>query len=237
MKNTAIIILLGFVGFTANAQRVIEKNINYKDQLINVEVPFASDIQLETWDKPEVYIKANLTTEDGKYLDLYELNVQETSAKIEIISKPEAVFKAYQDDNKMRNNSINDNVILTNGKYEFNYIIYVPEGADVTLSSINGNVSSEVIKGDFTADLINGDIDIKKHSGNLELKTINGEIDVSLKDSNVKAETIHGNIYADKNLEFISDKRMIGQHIESKNKNGSNNLVLNTINGNMYLRK
>ncbi len=104
------------------------------------------------------------------------------------------------------------------------------------MSSINGNLKSEVINGNFTADLINGNIDIKNYTGDLNLNTINGEINVTVGNSSMTAETIHGNIYADEKLEFNSEKRIVGQQIESKSKNGANSLKLSTINGNMYLR-
>lgn len=246
MKKLVITILLVVIGFTANAQRVIEKNIEYKDRVVNIEVPFASDIEIKTWEKPTVYVKADLTTEDGKYLDLYELEVKESNQKIDIVSKAEAIFKKHQEDNKKEyskrtnkegNNFVSGDVIYTDGiEYEFNYVIYVPTGAEVKLSSINGHLNSEVLEGNFAIDLINGNINIKKYSGDLDLSTINGEIDISLKDSNLEAETIHGNIYADEGLKFTSDSRVVGQHIERKNGSGKNNLQLSTINGNMYLR-
>lgn len=245
MKNLLFTLLLVTASISANAQRVIEKNIDYNDQLINVEIPFASEIELKTWNKPEIYIKANLTTDEGKYLDLYELDIDESNNKINIVSKAEALFKEYQKDYKQTYNDkdkkgstiVDGDIIIHDGmKYKFDYVIYIPEGAEFKLSSINGNLNSEVVKGDFSAELINGNIDIKEYSGDLKLSTINGEINLAVGDSNMTAETIHGNIYADENLKFTSEDRMIGQEIESKNLNSSNRLQLSTINGNMYLR-
>lgn len=248
MKNlTAVILVFVVVSFTVNAQRVIEKNIDYKNQFINVEIPFASEIELKTWNNPTVYVKANLSTDEGKYLDLYELDIKESSNRIDIVSKAEALFRKYQEEYEKENPSqekngrnnyvISENsLIIHNGmKYKFNYIIYIPEGAAFKLNSINGNLKSEIINGDFTADLINGNIDINQYSGEMKLKTINGEINIPVGDSSMTAETIHGNIYANENLEFTSEKRIVGQQIKSK-KNGRNILHLSTINGNMYLR-
>ncbi len=247
MKNLLIILFIAAAGLSVNAQRVIEKNIDYKNQVVNVEVPFASEIEFKTWNKPGIYVKATLTTEEGKFLDLYELNVKETSNRIDIVSKAEPLFKKYQEDYKKKYSgeekrdrstiTYSGDIIVHDGmKYKFDYVIYVPEGAEVKLSSINGNLKSDVIKGDFTADLINGNIDINQYSGNMKLNTINGEINIEVGNSKLTAETIHGNIYADDKLEFISEKRMVGQHIESKNKSGANSLKLSTINGNMYLK-
>lgn len=248
MKNLIPTLLFAVVCLNVNAQRVIEKNIDYKDQAINIEVPFASEIELKTWNKPTIYVKANLVTEEGKYLDLYELDVKETGNRISIVSKPDEIFKKFQEEDKKNNSKKEiknengttitfDGITINEGTdYKFDYVIYVPEGAEFELSSINGNLVAEVIKGNFTANLINGKINIREYSGDMKLNTINGEIDIELGDSTWKAETIHGNIYADEDVAYTSSERMVGQELESEKKNGTNKLHLSTINGNMYLR-
>ena len=248
MKNLIPTLLFAIVCLNVNAQRVIEKNIDYKDQMINIEVPFASEIELKTWNKPTIYVKANLITEEGKYLDLYEIDIDKSSNNINIVSKAEEVFKKFQEEDKMNNskNVIEDsdgtvitynNVIINEGtEYDFDYVIYIPEGARFQLSSINGNLEAEVIRGDFTADLINGKINIKEYSGDMQLNTINGEIEIELGESTWMAETIHGNIYADEDISFTSEERFVGQQLHSEKKNGGSKLHLSTINGNMYLR-
>ncbi|UJH89839.1 hypothetical protein LZ575_12600 [Antarcticibacterium sp. 1MA-6-2] len=162
MKNLAVLFILSFISFSTQAQRIIEKNINYKNQEINIEVPFASEIELKTWDKNTVYVKADLTMSEGKYLDLYELNIEESNDRIEVISNAEPLFKEWQkdyrrnypgkaedSDKKPKNNNVTysgDQIIITDEmEYTFNYVIYIPEGAEVKISSINGNLYSEVI--------------------------------------------------------------------------------------------
>ena len=248
MKNLIATLLLTVIGVNADAQRVIEKNIDYRGQIINIEVPFASEIELKTWDKPTIYVKASLVTEKGKYLDLYELNIRDTDNRIDIVSNADTLFKKYQEDYEKQNPQkespsvgnitySNRDVIIHEGlKYQFDYVIYIPEGAEFEISSINGNLVSDVIKGNFTANLINGKINIKEYSGDLNLSTINGEIDIHPGESTWMAETIHGKIYADEDLAFTSEERVVGQQLQSAEMNGSSQLYLSTINGNMYLR-
>jgi DUF4097 and DUF4098 domain-containing protein YvlB len=235
MKNLMILLALGFISLSVNSQKVIEKNINYNNQIIDVEVKFASHIKVKTWDKPTIYFKADISTEDGKYLDLYNLKVKEANGFISISSQTEKILKAFHDEwNKTRRDSYKH--YYTSDMYEFDYVLYVPKNANFSVSSINGDLSAELIEGDFTADLINGNIDIKKYNGNLDLKTINGEIDLVLSHSRLIAETIHGQIYADENLDLKVTDRHVGQKVEGNFNNASNRLKLNTINGNMYLR-
>lgn len=236
MKKLAIIIVMGLISLSANAQKVIEKNIEYKDQFIDVEVKFASLIEVKTWDKSTVYFKASIHTEDSKFQDLYTLNIEENTNHIRIESEAEQVFKAYRKD-CLKNNPQNKRYCYNTGDLtEFNYVIYIPKNARFKISSINGHLKSEVIDGEFEADLINGDIEIAKYSGELDLSTINGEIDLKMINANLVAETIHGDIYADEKLKFTSTDRHVGQKISGSLGKASNRLRLNTINGNMYLR-
>ncbi|MEX0290084.1 MAG: hypothetical protein AB3N14_13325 [Flavobacteriaceae bacterium] len=237
MKKLVSLLLLGFISLSSNAQKVIEKNIAYNNQYIDVELKFASEMEVKTWDKQSVYFKAEIFTKDDKYLDAYKLDIDESSSKIYIASDAKPIFEKFQDEWDREHGNKKRRYYNTGDWYEFNYVLYVPKNARFKLSSINGHLKSEVIEGDFTADLINGDIDIKKYSGDLDLSTINGEIDLRMINTTMVAETIHGNIYADEKLKFESADRHVGQKIEGRFDNGSNRLRLNTINGNMYLRQ
>jgi len=219
-----------------NAQKIIEKTFDYKNQYIKVDVKFASKIEVKTWNKSQVYFKADIYTEDSQFQDFYKLNIEEAANKISITSEAEAVFKAYRKDCLKKNPGKKRNCYNTGDLTEFNYVLYAPKNAQFKISSINGNLKSELIEGDFTADLINGDIDIKKYAGKLDLSTINGEIDLRMDNAKLVAETIHGDIYADEKLKFTSSDRHVGQKISGQVAEGKNSLRLNTINGNMYLR-
>ncbi len=236
MKNLQITILLSCLCFAVNAQKIIEKNIAYNNQTIDLDVAFASEITVNTWNKNEVYFKAIISTKKKKYLDLYQLKVIETKNLIAFTSDTDAIFKAKRKDLKYQNN-IKGHYVNTDDDYEFNYILYVPKNSKFKISSINGNLKSERIEGNFEADLINGDIEIEKYAGDLELNTINGEIDLKMIDAHLVAETIHGDIYADENLKFTVNNRTVGQKISGTTGKGSNILYLNTINGNMYFRE
>ncbi|WP_422349820.1 hypothetical protein [Flagellimonas sp.] len=236
MKNLAAMLVMGLIGLSLSAQKVIEKNINYNNQVIDLDVKFASDIEVKTWDKSTIYFKASLRTKGGKYLDLYKLDIDEGEGYIGIESNAEAVFKAFHDEWEKTRPAGEHSYYHTSDMYTFNYVLYVPKNADFTVSSINGHLNAELIEGDFTADLINGNIDIAQYKGNMDLKTINGEIDLVMRDSHLTAETIHGLIYADEKLDLKVTDRHVGQKVEGSFDNATYRLKLNTINGNMYLR-
>jgi hypothetical protein len=237
MKNLKSVVLLFVLTINSvQAQKVIEKNLDYKNQYIDIEVKFASTIEVKTWEKSSVYFKADLYTKNGKFIDLYKLHIDENTNKISINSEAMPVFKATREDCLKNYPHQKSRCYNTGDLYEFNYVIYIPKNARFKISSINGNLKSELIEGEFTANLINGDIDIVKYAGDLNLKTINGEIDLKIINTSLVAETIHGDIYADEKLKFTSTNRHVGQKISGRTANGENSLRLNTINGNMYLR-
>lgn len=232
-------IITAFVGLATlslSAQKVIEKNFSYSGQSIDLEVKFASHIEVKTWDKSTVYFKADITTKGGKFLDLYKLDIDENKSSIDIASDAIPLFKAFQDEWDRNHPNSEHRGYMEDDTYEFNYVLYVPKGATFKVSSINGDLESEIIEGDFTADLINGDINIKKYNGDMDLRTINGEIDLVMKNSRLIAETIHGQIYADEKLKLTVTDRFVGQKVEGQFDSATHRLNLNTINGNMYLR-
>ncbi|MFS4466472.1 hypothetical protein [Maribacter sp. 2210JD10-5] len=237
MKNNTLSLLIGLICLFGNAQRVIEKNIDYDGQHIEMDVKFANEIDVKTWGKSTVYFKASISAKEEKYLNLYSVETNDTNNNITIASNAKPLYKAQREDCLQINNGDKRKCYNNGDLFEFNYTLYVPKNAKFKISSINGDLKSEVIEGTFTADLINGDIDIKEYAGILDLNTINGEIDLKMVNANLVAETIHGDIYADEKLKFDSTDRHVGQKIMGTVAEGKHTLRLNTINGNMYLRR
>lgn len=228
--------LARIISLTSNAQKIIEKRIDYNNQKINVDVKFASNIEVKTWDKPSIYFKAEINTKDDKYQNLYSLDIDHNRNNISITSEAEPVFKAFNKEWDKNNLGKTRKYYHMDDTYKFNYVIYIPKNANCKISSINEDLKSEIIEGVFTADLINGNIEIKKYAGDIVLNTINGEIDLNVKNTSIKAETIQGEIYADQKLKLNSKNKHVGEEIWGATDNAIQNLQLTTINGNMYLR-
>jgi hypothetical protein len=235
MKKFILTTIVGLATLSISAQKIIEKNFNYSGQSIELDVKFAKNIEVKTWDKSTVYFKADITIEDGKYLDKYELDIDESSSSLNIASNVDEVFDAFKKEWD-KTHGDKKGYYFTSDTYEFNYVLYVPKGATFKVSSINGDLTSDIIEGDFTAELINGDIDITKYNGDMDLQTINGEIDLVMKNSSLVAETLNGNIYADENMKLTVADRYVGQRVTGSFDGGAHRLKLNTINGNLYLR-
>jgi hypothetical protein len=137
------------------------------------------------------------------------------------------------------------------------YVITVPEGFDLEIENINGNITSDQLNNDVKIDLVHGKVDLEKFTGKLEceiingtftghvdstsgmeVNTVNGSITLYLNNymnANVKAETTNGKI-TDENLQFNNTVKEKG---EFKGKLGSGedkvNINLETINGKIKL--
>lgn len=235
MKNCIIIICLLLVG-NASAQKVIEKTFDHNDQDIYLDVKFARNIEVKTWDKSTVYFKALITVEEEQFIDQYEIDFKQSNNAISITEEAEDLFKEMREYGR-KNDSNNSRYWYNSGDLcRFNYTLYVPKNTTINVSSINGHLKSELVEGNLSTDLINGNIEIKQYTGNLDLSTINGAIDLKISNTSVVAETIHGDIYAEEGLKFEHEDRHVGQKLWYKSSNSKNRLTLNTINGNMYLR-
>ncbi|MBC9798612.1 hypothetical protein, partial [Sinomicrobium weinanense] len=201
MKKIILFSIAILLGQMSVAQRSVQKEVAYKGQHIHIEVKFADSIVINTWDKPTVSLQAEIMTRGGKHLDAYELETKETTNTIHINSKPERIFDKFRSE-------CDCNTLNTD--YKAFYSINIPKNAQFEISSINGDLQSKIIEGNFTAELINGNIGIENYSGQLNLSTINGEIDLEMKNTSLTLETIHGNVFARENLELETEERVVG---------------------------
>ncbi|NER17162.1 DUF4097 family beta strand repeat-containing protein [Spongiivirga citrea] len=238
MKRTVLMLICCLAMTTISAQKVIEKNIKPSSDAVEVEFKFAEDINIKTWDKNEVYVKAEVSINDGEYDDYFTIKVDNDRPALRIDSDYGDLFKKQ---NTWRRNkdkdgdcnccSLDMDVIIT---------LYVPKTARLRVKSISSNVSSEAYQGNLNIDIISGDINIKNYSGDFALKTISGDIDVKVKKSSVYAQTVTGTIYADDKLSFNksdSGNRWGGSKVKGTVGNADNELKLTTVSGSIFLRK
>ena len=106
------------------------------------------------------------------------------------------------------------------------------------VKSISGDLEADNYVGILQTDLISGNITVKKHSKDMYLKTISGDIDIYVSDATFTAKSLSGGIYSDLDIDFSKNKKKgYGSKIHAKINNGTASLNLNTISGDIYLRK
>jgi hypothetical protein len=240
------LILAGLVAFPAVAQKKVEKTTPWtKGKTIYLNLKFASDIVIKTWQKNEVLVSANVVINNNADNNEFVLTSSESDSEIQIksdIPRLKEIAKAqttvgkqhtyygnggYWDDDKK--------VYINTGKQvtaDLDYEVFVPEGADVRLKTIDGN-----IKFVYTG---------RKY----DIESISGKIDISISEKQactLTLKTITGDIYSNLPLQLPADREkdelnLVGggkfnQNIEAKLNGGGTEVHLKTISSNIFLRK
>lgn len=225
MKKFSLL-LLTVISLNVQAQKTLEKEIAYGQQIIAADLTFASAIEVKTWNKPAIKIEASIETEDKKYTEMYELEVKSNGATIEISSNAKDLFEAYREEHSSRYSDL---------KHEFNYTLFVPEDVKLEVTSVTGSVFSEFLQGDIHIDLVTGNADIENFKGHLDLKSVTGKINLPVKDSSYSAKTVMGTIHGNSDPEAEKKIKFIGEEINRYLKDSRNRLILNTVTGDIYL--
>lgn len=236
MKAILKTLLVCLVFSQLQAQKTFEKTIDFNSEKILAEFKFADDIEVKTWNKKQVYIKAEVDINGGEYTDYFSLKVDNSSSVLQIESDYGELFNLWKREkgSSKKNNWDPCNNLNIDAKYT----VYVPANSSFRIKSISGNVTSQDFNGQLQVDIISGNIDIKNYNGNLDLKTVSGDIDINIAKSRLKAETVTGMIYSDKDMEFDQGKnRIVGSKVTGSFGDVKNDLELKTVSGDIFIRK
>lgn len=236
MKPNNLTLLGLLIGLLISAQahaqrRVEEKSFNVlTNQKVKLDLKFGDHIIVKAWDKKEVSFKAVIEINGGKLNDALLLSYADKDPK-------ELRIGADFDKERIKagkcgdcsgnstfswNNHGNGYVICSHITYE----IYVPRSADVDVESISS------------------DIELAGLDGPVYAKTISGFVDLSWSErrgADISMKTISGEAYSDlDNLGFRNKKDtppIVGYELLGTVGRGGPNLHLESISGNIYLRK
>src|SRR4051794_10481869 len=213
MKNIIAFILFCLLSCCTYAQKIIEQHLNYSaGKKITINLQIADSIRIITWNKNEVYAKAAVNINDNKNNDVYTTAFDAAGNEIEITTKID------EQKSKHLRDSCNCNC---NYKSDIYWDVYVPQDADFSIETINGNI---IIEGNTGA--------VRAHS-------ISGFIDLQLaasKKADLKMSTISGTIYTDLAINSSGHNRG-GNAVSYEYNGGGEDVDLETISGDIYLRK
>jgi len=214
MRNIVVMILFCTLSCFSYAQKVIEKHMNYSSgKKVELNIQIADSIRVITWSKNEVYAKGSVNINDNKDNDIYLTSFDESGSTLEV--------KARFDEDKTKrtwNDSCN---CCCNYRSKIYWDVYIPENVPFSVETIDGNI------------IIDGKTDeVRAHS-------ISGFIDLmfpSSRKADLKMSTISGTIYT--NLAIGKPKgHSGGNEISSEYNGGGKKVDLETISGDIFLRK
>ncbi len=195
------------------SQRIVEKNIAVEGQReLDMELPFADDIKLKTWDKNEVLVKVSVSINDGEDDDLYELNLTTTANAIYV----EANKDFDRKEGKKRNC----------WEMDITYEIFFPESLEIEAETISGSYEMAYYGKPAYFKTISGDVDLTVPGGSgmdFQVKTISGEV------------------YSNLDIVYPRGKdglrQMVGTDVSGEVNGGGEFLDMETISGDIFLRK
>jgi hypothetical protein len=219
MKNGLLVLAFCLGMIPAMAQKVVEKHIPFSaGKMISMNFQISDSIRIITWNKNEVYVKSSIDVNDNKNNDDYKMNFAETEDNINITCKLDINC------NGSGRSSGNCNCCCS-CETTIYHDVYIPENADMSVETINGNI---VLTGSFAG--------IRAH-------TISGFIDLAVspaRKADLTLGTISGTLYS--NFDFPVEtghmRRVGGSNVTTQlNGGGGKPIELKTISGNIFLRK
>jgi len=209
MKSTIIFTICWLVMAHTLAQTAIEKHINFsgKEKLI-LNIQIADSIRVHTWNKPEVFAKASVNINDNEDNEAYMTNFDEAGKDIRITA---TISDGY---NREKKHCCMQTMIT--------WELFIPE------------------KTVFSIETINGDIMIEGVTTEINAKTISGFIDLALaanRKADLEMKTISGTLYTDLEINASSPENSIPGVVRHKLNNGGDEVNLETISGDIFVRK
>jgi hypothetical protein len=229
MKSVLIIVFSYLSILPMHAQKIIEKTFAYKPtQRVNLNLTYADDIRLYSWNKPEVYVKISTQINGGRSNDalLIDFNTSPEAISVKVDMDWQILKQGRREDcpaeigNMQWGNSREGYYACVDVFYE----IYLPNEAELNVETINGN------------------IEIKDFSGPVFAKSISGVVDMSWpkgKGADVVMQSFNGTLYSDPGIVSRGKEekpRSSDNSFKGKINGGGYNLRLESISNNVYLR-
>lgn len=211
MKKVYAILFLGLFASQVHAQRIVEKHIPLQPGGdVKLDLQITDSINIQTWDKNEVYVNGSINIDSNKYNDDYHVNFDGVSDK-----QVNVTAKLEHTEHGNCNCSCRADVTFT---------VYVPRGSNLNVNTINGNITIRGGMGQVKAKSISGFVDL----------AVSPE-----KKASLEMSTISGNMYSNLDFPLDDNKpKQVGGHINTNlNGGGDVSIVLESISGDIYCRK
>jgi DUF4097 and DUF4098 domain-containing protein YvlB len=209
----AAILMVATIG-TAFSQKVITKKVDVTGKKMEMKFDFADSIRIEAWSKNTVELEVSVNIDNNRFNDYYKLNENNFSGDIDWVEKID--FEAIKKIKGSGNNCNFDKMIR--------YKLKVPSNLEFNLKTIAGQIILEGSLGKMSVNSISGFIDYAvpaSMKARINLSTVTGDVYSNLKFDNKPS----------KEMSWVGTKRDLTLN------SGSLPIKLETVSGNIYLRK
>ena len=220
LKTLGAICLMALLVLSSNVfgQKNIEETYRLnRSETLSLDFRFPKTITINHWDRQEVSIQANVIINFGEDNDAFKLIEERTNGTLTIRSEIENIEEIYEKRKKKGWSDCNSSCM------SIEITLYIPREIDLELETISGN------------------IEMQDHNGDMRIKSIGGFVDLSI-DARASADlalkTIGGEVYT--NLEIPSKegmRKIVGYDISHTLNRGGRNVSLESVGGDIFLRK
>ena len=146
------------------AQQIIEKHMDFSGkESLSLKIQIADSINIQTWNKNEVYVKASVNINENKDNEAYVTSFDEAGNTVTVNAKfREKYFKG-------RNNCCNETDIY--------WQVFIPEKTRFSVETINANITITGQTREMNVKSISGYIDLAvpaNKQADLDFSTISG---------------------------------------------------------------
>ena len=209
MKTITILVVVWLCFFPVEAQQIIEKHMDFSGkESLTLKIQIADSINIQTWNKNEVYIKASVNINENKDNEAYLTSFDESGNSLTVNAK----FRDKYFNGK--NNCCN--------KTDIYWQIFMPEKTKFSIETINADIT---ITGQTQ------EMKVKSISGSIDLSV------PSNKQAFLEFSTISGRMYSNHEIALNKLHSGIPLKISEKLNNGGDPIRLETISGDIYFRK
>jgi hypothetical protein len=209
MKTGTILVVMWLCFASARAQQIIEKHIDFSGkESLSLKIQIADSINVQTWNKNEVYLKASVNVNENKDNDAYVTSFDETGKTVIVNANfRDKYFKG-------KKNCCNETDIY--------WQIFIPEKTKFSVETIDANVTITGQTREMNVKSISGYIDLTEPAN---------------KQADIDFSTISGRVYSNHELALNKLHSGIPMKITEKLNNGGDPIKLETISGDIYFRK
>jgi hypothetical protein len=209
MKIVTVFLVIWLCHAPIQAQQIIEKHIDFSGkESLSLKIQIADSINIQTWSKNEVYVKASVNINDNKDNEAYVTSFDESGNSVSV----KANFK--ENYFKGKKNCCNEEKIF--------WQVFIPEKTRFSVETINADIT---ITGKTT------EMNVKSISGYIDLAV------PSAKQADLDFSTISGRMYSNHELALNKMHSGIPLKITENLNNGGVPIRLETISGDIFFRK
>ncbi|WKN42892.1 hypothetical protein [Tunicatimonas pelagia] len=220
-----LIILLLFVYQDILAQRLEERTIIWQPgQDIELDLKYAQNIQIKTWDKPEVSLRISVSINNDELNDAWSLQTTTDEEKVRVTSDLEKPDGYYQGDCSGSDYQMGENSFCSLIVYD----IYLPQEATLRVETLGGDITIQGVTAPVYAKSLSGFVDADwpaQQGATVSMKSITGEVYTNL------------DLAIDESDKRENRRSPIGWEIDATVAGGGKKVELESISNDVYFRR